>query len=179
VAPSNAHDLKGVMKTAIRDDDPVIVWLHKAMLRTKSMVPDEEFLLPLGKGEVKRPGTDVTVVAVSNAVNIALQVAEALAPEGISVEVVDPIWLSPLDRDLIVQSISKTGRLVTVHEAPAPFGVGAEIAALAAEYCLDYLEAPVKRVGGAFTPIPYSPVLEDLCLPNAKTVEQAIREVMK
>jgi len=179
VAPSNGHDLKGVMKTAIRDDDPVIVWLHKAMLRTKSMVPDEEFLLPLGKGEVKRQGTDVTVVAISNAVNVALRVAEALEPEGISVEVVDPIWLSPLDRDLIVQSVSKTGRLVTVHEAPTPFGVGAEIAALAAEHCLDYLEAPVKRVGGAFTPIPYSPVLEDLCLPNAKTVEQAIREVMK
>jgi pyruvate dehydrogenase E1 component beta subunit len=179
VAPSNGHDLKGVMKTAIRDDDPVIVWLHKAMLRTKSMVPDEEFLLPLGKGEVKRHGTDVTVVAISNAVNVALRVAEALEPEGISVEVVDPIWLSPLDRDLIVQSVSKTGRLVTVHEAPTPFGVGAEIAALAAEHCLDYLEAPVKRVGGAFTPIPYSPVLEDLCLPNAKTVEQAIREVMK
>jgi len=95
------------------------------------------------------------------------------------VEVVDPIWLSPLDRDLIVQSVSKTGRLVTVHEAPTPFGVGAEIAALAAERCLDYLEAPVKRVGGAFTPVPYSPVLEDLYLPNAKTVEQAIREVMK
>jgi len=179
VAPSNGHDLKGVMKTAIRDDDPVIVWLHKAMLRTKSMVPDGEFLLPLGKGEVKRQGTDVTVVAISNAVNVALRVAEALEPEGISVEVVDPIWLSPLDRDLIVQSVSKTGRLVTVHEAPTPFGVGAEIAALAAEHCLDYLEAPVKRVGGAFTPIPYSPVLEDLCLPNAKTVEQAIREVMK
>jgi pyruvate dehydrogenase E1 component beta subunit len=179
VAPSNGHDLKGVMKTAIRDDDPVIVWLHKAMLRTKSMVPDEEFLLPLGRGEVKRQGTDVTVVAISNAVNVALRVAEALEPEGISVEVVDPIWLSPLDRDLIVQSVSKTGRLVTVHEAPTPFGVGAEIAALAAEHCLDYLEAPVKRVGGAFTPIPYSPVLEDLCLPNAKTVEQAIREVMK
>jgi pyruvate dehydrogenase E1 component beta subunit len=179
VAPSNGHDLKGVMKTAIRDDDPVIVWLHKAMLRTKSMVPDEEFLLPLGKGEVKKQGTDVTVVAISNAVNVALRVAEALEPEGISVEVVDPIWLSPLDRDLIVQSVSKTGRLVTVHEAPTPFGVGAEIAALAAERCLDYLEAPVKRVGGAFTPIPYSPVLEDLYLPNAKTVEQAIREVMK
>jgi pyruvate dehydrogenase E1 component beta subunit len=178
VAPSNGHDLKGVMKTAIRDDDPVIVWLHKAMLRTKSMVPDGELLLPLGKGEIKRAGTDVTVVAVSNAVNLALQAAAALEPEGISVEVVDPIWLSPLDRDLIVQSVTKTGRLVTAHEAPTPFGVGAEIAAIAAEHCLDYLEAPVKRVGGAFTPTPYTPVLEDLSLPNAKTIENAIREVL-
>ncbi len=178
VAPSNGHDLKGVMKSAIRDDDPVIVWLHKAMLRTMAQLPDEEVLIPLGRGEIKREGTDVTVVGVSNTVNLALKVAEALAGQGISVEVVDPISLSPLDRDLIVRSVQKTGRLVTVHEAPVPFGVGAEIAALAAESCLDYLEAPVKRVGGAFTPIPYSPVLEDAYLPNAASLEAAIREVV-
>ena len=179
VMPSNAHDLKGIMKSAIRDDDPVIVILHKAMLRTKSMLPEEELLLPIGKGQVKREGSDVTVVGVSNMVNLALQVAEKLGKEGVSVEVVDPISLSPLDKELIISSVQKTGRLVTVHEAPKPYGVGAEIAAQVAESCFDYLEAPVKRVAGAFTPIPYAPNLEDAYLPNAQSLEAAIREVLE
>jgi pyruvate dehydrogenase E1 component beta subunit len=149
------------------------------MLRTKSMLPEEELLLPIGKGQVKKEGSDVTVVGVSNMVNLALKVADKLEKDGVSVEVVDPISLSPLDKELIVGSVQKTGRLVTVHEAPKPYGVGAEFAAVVAESCFDYLEAPVKRVAGAFTPIPYAPNLEDAYLPNAQSLEAAIREVLE
>ena len=120
VAPSNGYDLKGILKSAIRDDNPVIVWLHKAMLRTKVNLPDDEYLIPIGKAEVKREGSDVTVVGISNMVNVALGVANQLEQEGISVEVIDPITLSPLDKDTIIESVQKTGRLVTVHEAPKP-----------------------------------------------------------
>jgi pyruvate dehydrogenase E1 component beta subunit len=179
VAPSNGYDLKGIMKSAIRDDDPVIVWLHKAMLRTKIQLPEEEYLIPIGKGEVKKEGSDVTVVAVSNMVNVVLEVADKLEKDGISVEVVDPISLSPLDKEIIIDSVKKTGKLVTAHEAPKPYAVGAEIAALVMENCFDYLEAPLKRVSGAFTPVPYAPPLEDAYLPNAETIESAIREVVK
>ncbi|MFH0812302.1 MAG: alpha-ketoacid dehydrogenase subunit beta [Pseudomonadota bacterium] len=178
VAPSNGYDLKGIMKSAIRDDDPVIVWLHKAMLRTKVNLPDEEYLIPLGKGEIKKQGTDVTVVGVSNMVNVALSVANKLEKEGISVEVVDPISLSPLDKDIIINSVKKTGKLVTVHEAPKPCAMGAEIAAIVFEHCFDYLEAPVKRVTGEFTPVPYTSPLEDAFLPSAAKIEAAIREVL-
>jgi pyruvate dehydrogenase E1 component beta subunit len=179
VAPSNGYDLKGIMKSAIRDDDPVIVWLHKAMLRTKFQQPDEEYLIPIGKGEVKKEGSDVTVVAISNMVNVALKAAEKLEKDGISVEVVDPISLSPLDKDIIIESVKKTGKLVTAHEAPKPYAVGAEIAAVVMENCFDYLEAPLKRVAGAFTPIPYAPSLEDVYLPNAETIESAVKELVK
>ncbi|MBM3789219.1 MAG: alpha-ketoacid dehydrogenase subunit beta [Acidobacteria bacterium] len=179
VAPSNGYDLKGIMKSAIRDDDPVIVWLHKAMLRTKASLPDEEYLVPIGKGKVAREGNDVTVVGVSHMVNLALSVAQQMAKEGIGVEVIDPISLSPLDKNLIVQSVRKTGRLVTVHEAPRPCAIGAEIAAVVFEECFDYLEAPVRRVSGEYTPIPYSPTLEDAYMPNARKLEAAIREVLQ
>lgn len=179
VAPSNGYDLKGIMKSAIRDDDPVIVWLHKAMLRTKVQLPDEEYLIPIGKAQIKKEGKDVTVVGISNMVNVALSVAAKLEKEGISVEVLDPISLSPLDKESIVASVRKTGRLVTIHEAPKPCALGAEIAALVLEDCYDYLEAPVRRVAGAFTPVPYSPVLEDAYLPNAARLESAVREILK
>lgn len=179
VAPSNGYDLKGIMKSAIRDNNPVIIWLHKAMLRTKVNLPDEEYLIPLGKAEVKREGSDVTVVGISNMVNVALSVAQKMEGEGISVEVVDPISLSPLDKETIFESVKKTGRLVTVHEAPKPCAMGAEIAALVFEECFDYLEAPVKRVTGEFTPVPYTSPLEDAFLPNAEKLAAAIKAVMK
>jgi len=135
--------------------------------------------VPIGKGKVAREGNDVTVVGVSHMVNLALSVAQQMAKEGIGVEVIDPISLSPLDKNLIVQSVRKTGRLVTVHEAPRPCAIGAEIAAVVFEECFDYLEAPVRRVSGEYTPIPYSPTLEDAYMPNARKLEAAIREVLQ
>ena len=179
VAPSNGYDLKGIMKSAIRDDDPVIVWLHKAMLRTKVNLPDEEYFIPLGKADIKKEGSDVTVVGISNCVNLALSVANKLEKEGISVEVFDPISLSPFDKEALMKSVKKTGRLVTVHEAPKPCAMGAEIAAMVFEECFDYLEAPVVRVTGEFTPVPYTSPLEDAFLPSAAKVEAAIRKVLK
>lgn len=180
VAPSNPYDVKGIMKSAIRDDNPVIVMKHKFILGLKGQVPEEEYVIPLGKAFIKREGTDVTLVAVSHMVNLALQAAEKLQQEdGISVEVVDPITLSPLDRDTICNSIRKTGRLVTVHEAWLPCGMGAEIGAIAMEECFDSLEAPLIRVGASFNPMPYNPQMEDASIPNVPRIIDAVRRVMK
>ncbi len=180
VAPSNPYDVKGIMKSAIQDDNPVIVMKHKFILGLKGQIPEEEYVIPLGKAFVKREGTDVTVVAVSHMVNLTLQAAEKLQEEdGISVEVIDPITLSPLDRETICKSIQKTGRLVTVHEAWLPCGVGAEIGAIAMEECFDSLEAPLIRVGASFNPMPYSPHMEDASIPNVPRIMAAIRKVME
>jgi len=180
VAPSNPYDVKGIMKSAIRDDNPVIFMMHKFILGLKGQIPEEEYVIPLGKAFIKRQGTDVTLVAVSHMVNLALQAAEKLQQEdGISVEVVDPVTLSPLDRDTISHSIRKTGRLVTVHEAWLPCGIGAEIGAIAMEECFDSLEAPLIRVGASFNPMPYNPQMEDSSIPNVPRIMDAVRRVMK
>lgn len=180
VAPSNPYDVKGIVKSAIRDDNPVIVVKHKFILSMKGMVPEEEFVVPLGKSFVKREGSDVTVVAISHAVNLALQAAEKLQKEdGISVEVIDPLTLSPLDKEPILESVKKTGKLVTVHEAWIPCGMGAEIGAIVYEECFDYLQAPLVRVGSTFNPKPYSPGMEDFSLPNVPKIMDAVRKVTK
>lgn len=180
VAPSNPYDVKGIVKSAIRDDNPVIVVKHKFILSMKGMVPEEEFVVPLGKSFVKREGTDVTVVAISHAVNLALQAADKLQKEdGISVEVIDPLTLSPLDKEPILESVKKTGRLVTVHEAWIPCGMGAEIGAIVYEECFDYLQAPLVRVGSTFNPKPYSPGMEDFSLPNVPKIMDAVRRALK
>lgn len=180
VAPSNPYDVKGIMKSAIRDDNPVIFMMHKFILGLKGQIPEEEYVIPLGKAFIKRQGTDVTLVAVSHMVNLALQAAEKLQQEdGVSVEVVDPVTLSPLDRETISNSIRKTGRLVTVHEAWLPCGIGAEIGAIAMEECFDSLEAPLVRVGASFNPMPYSPQMEDSSIPNVPRIIDAVRRVMK
>lgn len=178
VLPSTPYDVKGLLKTAIRDDDPVLVFYHKGMLNDRGPVPEEEFTVPLGKAEVRRQGSDVTVVATLKMVRLALEAAEVLAEEGISVEVIDPRTLVPLDKRAILDSIRKTSRVVVVDESFGPFGVGAEIAALAADEAFYYLDAPVRRIHPLSIPEPSSPPLETAMLPNVKQVVGALRDVM-
>ncbi len=180
VAPSNPYDLKGIMKSAIRDDNPVIVMKHKFILSMGGQVPEEEYTIPLGKAFIKREGKDVTLVAISHMVNLALKAADQLEKEdGISVEVIDPLTLSPLDKETICKSIQKTGRLVTVHENWIPCGMGAEFAAIAYEECFDYLETPVVRLGATFNPMPYSPGMEDFSIPNVDKIKEGVRKSMR
>jgi pyruvate/2-oxoglutarate/acetoin dehydrogenase E1 component len=177
--PSMAYDAKGLLKTAIRGDDPVMFFENKLCYTTKSAVPEEEYLVPFGKAEVKREGSDVTVFATFWMVHQALKAAEILAKKGIEVEIIDPRTLVPLDKDAIIKSIRKTGRLMIVEEDCKTCGVGAEIAAIVAEEAFDYLESPIKRVAEPDTPIPFSPVLEDYVIPNDKTIMKGVEEIME
>jgi pyruvate dehydrogenase E1 component beta subunit len=177
VMPSNPYDAKGLMTSAIRDDDPVFFLRPRALMSMQGEVPSEEYVLPLGKAEVKRTGRDVTVVAIGAMINIALGAANRLAQDNLSIEVVDPMTLSPLDEDTILNSVRKTGRLVIVHEARKPCGFGAEIASLAAEKAIEYLEAPIKRVTAPFIPVPAGPS-EAYYRPSEDNIIEAIREIM-
>lgn len=178
VMPSTPYDVKGLLKAAIRDDNPVIFLENKALHGTRQAVPDEDYVIPLGKAEIKREGRDVTVVAISQMVPKAIAAANQLAAEGIEVEVVDPRTLSPLDKETILASVRKTGRLVVVHEAVGPCGFGAEIAAIVADEAFSSLRAPVKRVTAPFTPVPFSKPLEAFYLPNAERIAQAVKGVL-
>ena len=182
ILPSTPRDLKGLLKSAIRDNNPVISFEGNRMLGMKGEVPDAgaDELIPLGKAEVKRVGTDVTVVALAWAVHETLAAAETLAKEGISVEVVDPRTIAPLDAETIRTSVRKTGRLVIADEAGPICGAAAEIATLATEDPATFraLKAPVKRVCALFVPIPYSPGLEDHVFPNRTKIADGIRAVM-
>ena len=178
VAPSTAYDAKGLLISSIRDDNPVIFVEHKFIYDIEGEVPEEIYTVPLGKADVKREGDDVTVVATMAMVYKALEAAEELAKEGISVEVVDPRTLQPLDNETIINSVKKTHKVVVVHEAVKFAGPGAEIAAMIAEEAFDYLDAPVKRVGAPFTPVPFSPVLEQAYIPSTEKIIAAIKEVV-
>jgi pyruvate/2-oxoglutarate/acetoin dehydrogenase E1 component len=175
--PSTPADAKGLLKSSIRDDDPVIFIEHKAMLGDKGDVPEAEHLVALGEAEVRRSGSDVTAVAFGRMVAVALQAADVLAAEGIEVEVIDPRTLLPLDTATILESVSRTSRLAIVHEAPKLSGFGAEIAAMIAEEGLYYLDAPVKRITGAWSPVPVGPT-EDLLFPTAARVVNELRNLM-
>jgi pyruvate dehydrogenase E1 component beta subunit len=177
VMPSTPADVKGLLKSAIRDDNPIIVIENKTLYAMKGEVPAGEHLVPLGRAEVRREGEDVTVVALSRMVHEALKAAELLSKDGISAEVLDPRTLSPLDRDALLASLAKTGRLVIAHEAWGPCGFGAEIAAIAADAGFRWLKAPVKRVTPPFTPVPFSPPMEKFWLPEAGKIAAAVREV--
>jgi pyruvate dehydrogenase E1 component beta subunit len=179
VMPSTAYDLKGLLKSSIRDDDPVIFIEHKGLYSMKVEIPEEEYLIPLGKADVKRKGTDVTVLATAKMVFEAMKAADELARDGINIEIVDPRTISPLDKETILESVKKTGRLVIAHEAVRAFGIGGEIAAMVQEEAFDYLDAPIKRVGAAFSPLPVSKPIEDFCLPWAKDIVEAVREIVK
>jgi pyruvate/2-oxoglutarate/acetoin dehydrogenase E1 component len=170
VLPSTPYDAKGLFKSAIRDDNPVVVFEDKMMFAVKGPVPDDEYLIPLGEADVKRPGEDVTIVATSSMVYVALEAAELLAADGIEAEVVDPRTIVPLDRETIVESAKKTGRAIVVDEGHRSYGVGAEIAALIGEEAFYHLDAPVRRQCARDVPIPFSPVLEDVTVPTAETV---------
>ena len=178
VMPSTAADAKGLLKSSIRDDDPVIFIEQERMYGNKGEVPDDpEFVIPLGVGEIKREGKDATIVARSLTVPIALKAAEALEKEGVSCEVIDPRTIRPLDIDLIVNSVKKTNRLVVVEESHPFCGIAAEISSAVTERAFDYLDAPVKRVSGADAPMPYAKNLEDLAIPTPDKVIAAVREV--
>ncbi len=179
VAPSTPYDTKGLLKSAIRHDGPVIFFDDKMTYRTKGPVPEGEYLIPLGVADVKRTGTDVTVVATSSMVAVALEAAEQLAAQGISLEVVDPRTIKPLDMDTIVASVQKTHRAIVVDEGCRAFGVTAEIAAEIADRAFDYLDAPVKRYAAMDVPIPFSPPLEDATIPNARGLIALARELME
>jgi pyruvate dehydrogenase E1 component beta subunit len=178
VMPSTPADAKGLLKSSIRDDDPVIFIEQERMYGNKGEVPDDpEFIVPLGVGDIKREGTDVTIVARSLTVPIALKAAEALEQQGVSCEVIDPRTIRPLDIDLIVESVKKTNRVVVVEESHPFCGVGSEISTQVTERAFDYLDAPVKRVSGADAPMPYAKNLEDLAIPSVDKVVEAVREV--
>jgi len=177
VMPSTPADVKGLMKSSIRDDGSVVFIQHRLLHPVTGPVPDGEHLVPLGSADVKREGADITVVAVSYAVVKALQAAEALAGE-ISVEVVDPRSLVPLDLDTILASVGKTGRLFVVHEAPERGGIGSEIVRRVVEQGFDLLHAPPRVLGSRNTPMPYSPVLEDACIPQAGDIVRVVREMV-
>ena len=177
VTPSTPADAKGLLKSAIRDDNPVLFIEHKALYNIKGEVPDGEHLIPLGKADVKRAGSDVTVIAWSNMVTAALSAAEQLGVEGIAVEVIDPRGIRPLDFATILGSVQKTGRVVLAHEAAKSGGPAGEIAAMIAEEALDLLAAPIKRVTAPDVPVPQSIHLERYVVPATADIVRAVKEL--
>jgi len=178
VMPSTPADAKGLLKSSIRDDDPVVFIEQERMYGMKGEVSDDlELLIPLGKADIKREGTDATIVARSLMVPLALKAAEELDADGISCEVIDPRTIRPLDIDTIVESVKKTNRAVIAEESHPFCGVGAEISAEITEQAFDYLDAPVKRVSGADVPMPYAKNLENLAIPGVAQIVAAVREV--
>ncbi|MEP7257062.1 MAG: alpha-ketoacid dehydrogenase subunit beta [Flavitalea sp.] len=191
ICPSTAYDAKGLLKTAIRDDNPVIVFEHKLLYGSKGNraeksalspvgeVPDEEYLIPFGVGAIRREGTDITIVATLLMVYKAMEAAEILEKEGISVEVIDPRTLVPFDYEMVINSIKKTSRLMIVEEDTKRNGWGAEVAAQIAEDAFYYLDAPVKRVASYDVPIPFAPVMENFVVPSASRIVEEARSIMK
>ncbi|KPV64792.1 MAG: pyruvate dehydrogenase subunit beta [Candidatus Bathyarchaeota archaeon BA1] len=176
--PSTPYDAKGLLKTAIRDDNPVMFFEHKLLYPIKGHVPEEQYTIPFGLADIKRKGEDVTIFATVYMVHKALAAAEELGKQGIEVEVIDPRTLIPLDKQAILNSVKKTGRIVIVTEDCKTAGVSAEIAAIVAEEALDYLDAPVKRVAEPDTPIPFSPPLEQFVIPDEKSIIKAVRKIV-
>jgi len=190
LCPSTAYDAKGLLKAAVRDGNPVLIFEHKLLYGSKgpraesgtvdasSDIPDGDYTVPIGKGIVRRDGTDVTIIATLLMMHRAVEAAALLAKEGISAEVIDPRSLVPFDWELVKESVAKTGRVVTVEESPRRGGLGAEIAATLAEEMIDFLVAPVKRVAAPNTPAPFSPPMEKFYVPDAARIAQAARDLM-
>jgi len=178
VMPANPYDAKGLLKSAIRDDNPVVFIEGEITYADMGEVPEGEYLIPLGVGDIKRAGTDITIIAWSKMVRVALQTAEALAEEGIQAEVVDPRTLRPLDEELIVASVKKTGRALILEEGWPFNGVGAEIAYRIGRRCFDDLDAAVERLTGADIPMPYNHHLEELCIPNVARAVSAAKKLL-
>lgn len=174
IMPSTPADAKGLIIAAIRDDNPVVYLEHKILLNITGEVPEGEYVVPIGKADVKRQGSDVTLVSWSAMVQPCLDAAEMLASEGVNAEVIDLRTIVPLDKEAIFESLGKTGKLVIVHEAVRTAGFGAEIAAIVADEGFDLLDAPIKRVTAPDTPVPFSPTLEDAYLPNAEKIKAAV-----
>lgn len=178
IVPSSAYDMKGLLKSAIRDDDPVLSFEANALWSSTSEIPDEEYLIPLGQAEIKQAGTDVTVVAIGATVSLAMQVARSLAQEGVSIEVIDPRTLAPLDRKTILESVGRTGRLVIVDVAWRTCSAASEIAATVATEAFWDLRAPIQIVATPDTHIPFSPPLEAPLYPNMNRVVEAVRTTL-
>jgi pyruvate/2-oxoglutarate/acetoin dehydrogenase E1 component len=176
--PSTPFDAKGLLKSAIRDDNPVVFFEDKMMFATKGLVPEGEYTLPLGVADVKREGEDVTIVATSSMVYVALEAADLLASEGVAAEVVDPRTLVPLDRATLVASVRKTGRAIVVDEGHRSYGASAELAAVLADEAFWHLDAPVKRLAAMDVPVPFSPVLEDQTVPTAEKVYEVAKSLV-
>ena len=179
VMPATPYDAKGLLKAAIRDNDPVIFIEHKLLYFLKGVVPQKEYLLPIGRADLKRRGKDVTIVTYSLMVHKALKSAETLAREGIEAEVIDLRTLVPLDKEMIINSVKKTGRLIIVHEACKRGGIGGEIAALVMEEAFDHLDAPIQRIAGLNTPIPFNTKLEEACIPQKKNIINTVRAILR
>src|SRR6266851_2931636 len=177
VVPSNAYDAKGLLIQAIRDDDPVIFCEHKLMYDLRAEVPDEPYTIPFGEANIVRDGDDVTVVALARMVHYAGEAAEALAKDGIEVELIDPRTTSPLDEATILESVERTGRLVIVDEATPRCSIATDIAALVADRAFAALKAPIRRVTAPHTPVPFTPSLEKLYIPSPEKIAAAVREV--
>ncbi len=179
VVPSTAYDAKGLLKASIRDDNPVVFLEQKLLYRKSGPVPEQDYVVPLGRAEVKRKGKDLTVVTWGRMVPMCLEVAAALEKDGIDLEVVDPRTLVPLDRETIIESVCKTGRVVIVHEAVQTAGYGGEIAAVIADSdAFFHLDAPIRRVAGYDVPIPYNPKLEKAAVPTPERIERAVRDLL-
>ena len=177
--PSTPYDAKGLLKTAIRDDNPVVIFEDKLNYNMSGPVPEEEFSIPFGVADVKRSGDDVTIVATSSMIQVALEAAASLAADGISAEVIDPRTTVPLDLDSLVRSARKTSRVIVVDEGYRGYGVTGEIASAITELAFYHLDAPVQRIGALDVPIPFSPVLEDETVPTAQAVAQRARDLVR
>ncbi|MCP4382845.1 MAG: alpha-ketoacid dehydrogenase subunit beta [Hyphomicrobiales bacterium] len=176
--PSSAYEAKGLMKTAIRDNNPVVIFEDKLMYQDKAEVPEEDYLIPLGVANIKREGDDVTVIATSSMVQVAEKAADILAKEGVSVELIDPRTIVPLDEDTILNSVRKTSRAIVIDEGHQNFGTTAEIASRINEKAFYHLDAPVTRMGAMDVPVPFSPVLEDLTVPTPERVADSARRLV-
>lgn len=176
--PSSAYEAKGLMKTAIRDENPVVIFEDKLMYNDKAPVPEEEYLIPFGEANILREGRDITLIGISSMVQVCEKAAEMLAEQGIEAEVIDPRTLVPLDEDSLIKSVMKTSRAIVVDEGHQSFGVTGEIASRLNEKAFYYLDAPVQRIGAMDVPVPFSPALEDITVPTPERVfEQALRAV--
>lgn len=178
VVPSTPADAKGLLKASIRDNDPVVFIEHRKLYPTIGLVPDGDYVVPIGKADIKREGTNITIIAISSMVPKALIAAEELAKEGISAEVLDPRTLNPLDMETILNSVKKTKNVLTVSEACLTGGPGSEIAARIISEAFDYLDSPIKRIGALDTPVPFSPTMEKFYVPNEKKIIDGVKEVL-
>ena len=179
VEPSTAYDAKGLLKAAIRDDDPVLYFEHKYLYRRiKDEVPDEDYVVPLGKAAIRREGKDLSIITFGAMTHTAVDAAAALAGEGVEAEVIDLRSLAPLDRDAILESVAKTSRALLLHEATLTGGIGGELAAIISEHAFEYLDAPVTRVASQDAPVPYAPPLEAAFLPNVERVVAAAKKLI-
>jgi pyruvate dehydrogenase E1 component beta subunit len=179
VVPSTPYDAKGLLIQAIRDDDPVIFFEHKALYQIQGDVPDRPYTIPFGEANYVREGEEVTIVALGRMVHLAIEAAGKLSSEGVECEIIDPRTISPLDEETILESVAKTGRLVVVDEASPRCNIATDISAMVAQKGFGYLRAPIRMVTPPHTPVPFSPVLEDLYIPDANKVVEAVHEVMQ